>query len=61
MEKRTIKRNVILLGLVSLLNDMSSEMIAPIVPGYLIDVLRLKEITSGVIVGLIEGCVNNFV
>lgn len=54
MEKRTIKRNVILLGLVSLLNDMSSEMIAPIVPGYLIDVLRLKEITSGVIVGLIE-------
>ncbi|WP_457569071.1 MFS transporter [Desulfurobacterium sp.] len=54
MEKRTITRNVVLLGLVSLLNDMSSEMIAPIIPGYLIDVLRLKEITSGIIVGLIE-------
>ncbi|WP_456485010.1 MFS transporter [Desulfurobacterium sp.] len=52
--KRKISRNVILLGLVSLLNDMSSEMIAPIIPGYLIDVLKLREITSGVVVGLIE-------
>ncbi|WP_456397686.1 MFS transporter [Desulfurobacterium sp.] len=54
MGKRIISRNIVLLGLVSLLNDMSSEMIAPIIPGYLIDVLKLKEITSGIVVGLIE-------
>ncbi|WP_457567502.1 MFS transporter [Desulfurobacterium sp.] len=52
--KRGVSRNVVLLGLVSLLNDMSSEMIAPIIPGYLLDVLKLQEVMSGVVVGLIE-------
>ncbi|AEC52278.1 hypothetical protein PNA2_1363 [Pyrococcus sp. NA2] len=46
--------NVFLLGLVSFLNDMSSEMIAPIVPTYLTDVLRIGKLASGSIMGLIE-------
>ena len=35
-----ISWNVFLLGIVSFLNDMSSEMINPIVPSYLTGVLR---------------------
>ena len=42
------------LGVVSFLNDMSSEMIIPLIPGYLLDVLKVKELTGGIIVGLIE-------
>ncbi|AAL80730.1 MFS transporter [Pyrococcus furiosus DSM 3638] len=49
-----ISWNVFLLGLVSFLNDMSSEMIAPIVPTYLTDVLHIGKALSGSIMGLIE-------
>ncbi|RLF79918.1 MFS transporter, partial [Thermococci archaeon] len=55
-EKRIlgISWNVFLLGLVSFLNDMSSEMIAPIVPTYLTDVLGIGKVISGSMMGLIE-------
>jgi MFS family permease len=55
-EKRIfgINRNVFFLGLVSFLNDMSSEMIIPIVPAYLLNVLEIGKIASGSIMGLIE-------
>ena len=49
-----ISWNVLMLGFVSFLNDMSSEMIAPIVPSYLINVLKVSKATSGFIMGLIE-------
>lgn len=49
-----ISWNVFLLGIVSFLNDMSSEMIAPIVPTYLTDVLGVGKAASGSIMGLIE-------
>ncbi|WP_457754040.1 MFS transporter [Thermococcus sp.] len=49
-----ISWNVFLLGLVSFLNDMSSEMIAPIVPAYLTGVLNVGKLASGSIMGLIE-------
>ena len=49
-----ISWNVFLLGIVSFLNDMSSEMIAPIVPTYLTDILGVGKAASGSIMGLIE-------
>jgi len=48
---RKIPRNVFILGLVSFFNDLSSEMIYPIVPIFLTSVLH----TSVPIIGLIEG------
>lgn len=50
-----ISWNVFLLGIVSFLNDMSSEMISPIVPSYLTDVLGGEgKLISGSIMGAIE-------
>jgi MFS family permease len=49
-----ISWNVFLLGIVSFLNDMSSEMINPIVPSYLTNVLKEGELVSGSIMGAIE-------
>lgn len=49
-----ISWNVFLLGIVSFLNDMSSEMISPIVPSYLTDVLGEGKLISGSIMGAIE-------
>ncbi|NJD99923.1 MFS transporter [Thermococcus sp. LS1] len=46
--------NVFLLGIVSFLNDMSSEMIAPVVPTYLTEILGISKAVSGSIMGLIE-------
>ena len=43
--------NIVVLGVVSLLTDVSSEMILPILPFYLISVLS----ANAFIVGLIEG------
>lgn len=53
MEKRAakLKPQVILLGLISLLNDSSSEMIYPLLPVFLSSVLG----ASPTIIGLIEG------
>ncbi|ASJ06507.1 MFS transporter [Thermococcus pacificus] len=49
-----ISWNVFLLGIVSFLNDMSSEMINPIVPSYLTGVLREGQLVSGSVMGAIE-------
>ncbi|MCD6372910.1 MAG: MFS transporter [Thermococcus sp.] len=49
-----ISWNVFLLGIVSFLNDMSSEMIAPVVPTYLTEILGIGKTVSGSIMGLIE-------
>ncbi|HVP37048.1 MAG TPA: MFS transporter [Terriglobales bacterium] len=46
-----IKKNIFFLGLVSLLTDVSSDMIYPLLPVFLTDVLG----SSKVFVGLIEG------
>ncbi|ASJ02792.1 MFS transporter [Thermococcus profundus] len=49
-----ISWNVFVLGLVSFLNDMSSEMISPVVPKYLTDVLKTGELLGGTLMGAIE-------
>ncbi|ACS33945.1 Tetracycline resistance protein, putative, major facilitator superfamily [Thermococcus gammatolerans EJ3] len=49
-----ISWNVFVLGLVSFLNDMSSEMINPVIPKYLTDVLGTGELLSGTLMGAIE-------
>jgi len=46
--------NVFLLGIVSFLNDMSSEMIMPIMPSYLMEVLDAGKLLSGSVMGAIE-------
>ncbi|NJE05867.1 MFS transporter [Thermococcus sp. M36] len=46
--------NVFLLGIVSFLNDMSSEMITPIMPSYLMEVLNAGKLLSGSVMGAIE-------
>ncbi len=48
---RGVGRNVVVLGLVSLLTDVSSEMLYPLIPLYLTGVLH----TPMSVVGLIEG------
>ncbi|MEO2151906.1 MAG: MFS transporter, partial [Thermococcus sp.] len=55
-----ISWNVFLLGIVSFLNDMSSEMIAPIVPAYLTEVLKVGKLAGGSIMGLIESASSLF-
>jgi MFS family permease len=49
-----INRNVVLLGIVSFLNDVSSEMLAPVLPIFLTNVLSASKIASGSVMGLIE-------
>ena len=46
-----ITRNVFILGLVSLFTDLSSQMVFPLVPLFLITVLG----TGGIAVGIVEG------
>ncbi len=48
-------KNILLLGIVSFLNDISSEMIMPIIPGYLTQVLGIDKLLSGLIMGLVDG------
>lgn len=55
-----VSLNVFLLGVVSFLNDMSSEMIAPVIPSYLTEVLRVGKLASGSIMGLIESASSLF-
>ncbi len=50
-KKKNLKSNIYFLGLASLLNDMATEMITPILPIFLTSVLG----ASGFAVGLIEG------
>ncbi|WP_148882821.1 MFS transporter [Thermococcus aciditolerans] len=49
-----ISWNVFLLGIVSFLNDMSSEMIMPVMPSYLMEVLGTGKLLSGSVMGAIE-------
>ena len=51
MKMKKIPKNVFILGLVSFFNDLSAEMVYPIVPIFLTSVLK----TSIPIVGFIEG------
>ena len=52
--RRGLTRNVVLLGLVSLANDASGEMIAPLLPLFLTSVLGAGAMTIGLIEGLTE-------
>ena len=49
--KRRIARNVVILGFVSMLNDIASEMVYPLLPIFLTSVVN----TPVAIIGLIEG------
>ena len=51
---RDIPRSVWLLGLVSMFMDLSSEMIAALLPLYLVSVLGASTLTVGVIEGIAE-------
>lgn len=55
IEKRRITTNVVILGVVSFLNDVASEMIYPIVPIFLVSVLGAPAYTVGIIEGLADG------
>jgi MFS family permease len=50
-----VSRNVVLLGLVSLFTDLSSEMVATILPLYLIFGLGLSPFQFGVVDGIYQG------
>jgi MFS family permease len=50
-----VGRNVVLLGLTSLFTDLSSEMVAAILPLYLIYGLGLSPLQFGVVDGLYQG------
>lgn len=49
-----VTRNVFLLGIVSMLNDVSSEMVYPLLPIFLKEVLRAGTAFIGVIEGIAE-------
>ncbi len=49
-----LSRNVVILGIVSLLNDTASEMIYPLLPAFLTVVLGAGPIALGVIEGIAE-------
>ena len=46
--------NIIMLGLVSLLTDVSSEMIYPLIPLYLVNTLGATPALVGIIEGIAE-------
>jgi MFS family permease len=49
-----LPRNVRLLGLVSLVNDVAGEMIFPLVPAFLADVLKVGPSVLGVVEGVAD-------
>lgn len=51
---RGIKKNVVFLGFVSLFTDISSEMILPILPLFLANVLGVNKAVIGLIEGIVE-------
>ena len=53
-KKKFVLSNVILLGLVSFFTDISTEMIYPILPLYLVTVLGATPVIVGVIEGIAE-------
>ena len=50
----TLPRNVKLLGLASLLNDIASEMIYPLLPQFLLTVLGGNRVHLGIIEGMAD-------
>lgn len=52
---RRVSATVLLLGLVSLLTDVSSEMVASVLPLYLTAMVGLAPIAYGVLDGLYQG------
>jgi nitrate/nitrite transporter NarK len=50
-----VARNVVLLGLVSLFTDISSEMVATILPLYLFYTLGFTPLQFGIVDGLQQG------
>jgi Na+/melibiose symporter-like transporter len=50
-----VARNVVLLGLVSLFTDISSEMVATILPLYLVYTLGFTPLQFGIVDGLQQG------
>ncbi len=52
------KKNILGLGLISLMNDMSSEMIYPLLPVFLTSVLHASAASLGVIEGVAETTVS---
>lgn len=54
MEKKKVLSNIILLGLVSLFVDMSTEMVYPLVPIFLTSMLGASPAVIGVIEGIAE-------
>ena len=55
MKNKKISPNIILLGVVSLLNDISSEMVYPIVPIFLTSVLGVPVSVVGLVEGIADG------
>ena len=53
--RRQVPRTVVLIGVVSLLTDISSEMVVSVLPIYLFVVLRLSPLEYGWIDGLFNG------
>ncbi len=53
--RRRVSKNVIFLGINSLLTDISSEMVSTILPLYLLFSLRLAPVQFGIIDGLYQG------
>src|SRR3990172_7534683 len=49
-----VKKNIFVLGLVSMFADISSEMIYPFIPIFLADVLKLSKALIGLIEGVAE-------
>ncbi len=56
--RKTLPRNVVLLGAVSLFTDISSEMLYPLIPIFLTTVLGAPVAALGLIEGLAEGTAN---
>jgi MFS family permease len=51
---KKLPKNVVYLGLVSLFNDVSSEMVYPLIPLFLVSVLKASATTLGIIEGVAE-------
>ena len=52
--KRQIPRNVVMLGLVSLFADLSTEMVYPLIPIYMTAVFGATPAIVGVVEGIAE-------
>lgn len=55
LKLKGISRNVVVLGFVSLLNDVASEMLYPVIPLFLTGVLGASPVLLGLIEGLADG------